>query len=78
MLDPRGPEAAAGSPGGGDLEETKPSEANKLFGVKEGTVLGVGGMQRPRRQRPAPTRASRGPRAARQARRGLVALPPLG
>lgn len=24
MLDPRGPEAAAGSPGGGDLEETKP------------------------------------------------------
>lgn len=42
MLDPRGPEAAAGSPeavtSGGNKS---PSEANKLFGVKEGTVLGV-------------------------------------
>lgn len=61
MQDPRGPGAAAWRLGGVDPRKQSPGETNKLFGVKEGTALGVGeAVERTRETKTRARRASKG------------------
>lgn len=80
MRDPRGPEAAAGSTGGGDPGETKPGGSQQVIrGSKRQQHWGSERLQRDReRQRPAPAVPPRVRGAPWLARGGLLALPTLG
>jgi hypothetical protein len=79
MRDPRGPRAAAGVSKTMTLGKQSPRETNKLFGVRERTVLGVGEGGREKKETKTHTRrASEGPKAPRLGPGLLLALPPLG